>query len=360
MKLRIALVVLSLILSVVIGFTLSLRGRSGSTQLLDSKKEVVIGLSMDTLKEARWQKDRDLFLAAAKSLGAKVLVQSANSDDTRQMQDVQALLSNQVDVLIIVPHNARAMATAVNLAHEANTPVIAYDRIITDCDLDLYISFDNVRVGEKQAQYVIDHLPKGRKARIVRIFGAKTDNNAFQFKQGQDNILKPYLERGEIEIIHEDWAENWKPENAKKITNAAITRFGTNIDAILASNDGTAGGAIQALMEEGLAGKIPVTGQDAELVACQRIAAGLQSMTIYKPIHKLAAAAAELAFRLGNRMPVVARGSTFNGKIEVPSVLLEVVTVTAENLKSTVIADKFHSFEDIYGSVPATPKPGNK
>lgn len=360
MKLRIALVVLSLILSVVIGFTLSLRGKSSSTELSGSKKEVVIGLSMDTLKESRWQKDRDLFLAAAKSLGAKVLVQSANSDDTRQMQDVQALLSNQVDVLIIVPHNARAMATAVNLAHEANTPVIAYDRIITDCDLDLYISFDNVRVGEKQAQYVVDHLPKGRKARIVRIFGAKTDNNAFQFKQGQDNILKPYLERGEIEIIHEDWAENWKPENAKKITNAAITRFGTNIDAILASNDGTAGGAIQALMEEGLAGKIPVSGQDAELVACQRIAAGLQSMTIYKPIHKLATAAAELAYRLGNRMPVVAKGSTFNGKIEVPSVLLEVVTVTAENLKSTVIADKFHSFEDIYGSVPATQKPGDK
>jgi D-xylose transport system substrate-binding protein len=360
MKLRIALVVLSLILSVLIGYSLSLKGRSGSAVSLNPNKEVVIGLSMDTLKESRWQKDRDLFLAAAKTLGAKVLVQSANSDDTRQMQDVQALLSNRVDVLVIVPHNARAMATAVNLAHEANTPVIAYDRIITDCDLDLYISFDNVRVGEKQAQYVVDHLPKGRKARIVRIFGAKTDNNAFQFKQGQDNVLKPHLERGDIEIIHEDWAENWKPENAKKITNAAITRFGTNIDAILASNDGTAGGAIQALMEEGLAGKIPVSGQDAELVACQRIAAGLQSMTIYKPIQKLATTAAERAYRLGKRMPVIAKGSTFNGKIEVPSVLLEVITVTAENLKSTVIADKFHSYEDVYGSVPVTQKPGDK
>jgi D-xylose transport system substrate-binding protein len=352
MKFRIGLVVVSLILSVLIGLTLSMGSRSATGGSSTTGKGVLIGISMDTLKESRWQKDRDLFLEAAKKLGAKVLIQSANSDDTRQMQDVQALLSNRVDVLLIVPHNARAMATAVTLAHEAGIPVIAYDRIITDCDLDLYISFNNVKVGEKQAQYLIDHMPKGRKVRIVRIFGAKTDNNAFQFKQGQDNVLKPYLERGQIEIIHEDWAENWKPENAKKITNAAITQHGSNFDAILAANDGTAGGAIQALMEEGLAGKILVTGQDAELVACQRIAAGTQAMTIYKPIHKLATTAAELAYKLGKRMPVIARDSTNNGKIDVPSVLLEVITVTKENLKSTVIADGFHSMADIYGVVP--------
>src|SRR5262245_11456946 len=148
-----------------------------------------------------------------------------------------------------------------------------------------------------------------------------------------------------------------KQKNSNKINNTTITKYRTNIDAILASNDGTAGGAIQALMEEGIAGKIPVSGQDAELVACQRIAAGLQSMTIYKPIQKLASAAADLAYRQGKRMPVIARDSTFNEKIEVPSVLLEVVTVTADNLKSTVITDGFHSFEDIYGSVPITQKP---
>lgn len=353
MKMRIGLVVLSLILSVLIGLSLSHGGRSGASNVPGTKKNLLIGLSMDTLKEARWQKDREIFEKAAKDLGAEVLIQSANSDDTRQMQDVEALLSRGVDVLVIVPHNARAMASAVYKAHEAGVPVIAYDRIITDSDLDIYISFDNVKVGEKQAQFVIDHLPKGKKARIVRIFGAKTDNNAFQFKQGQDNILKPYLERGQIEIIHEDWAENWKPENAKKIANAAITRHGTDFDAILASNDGTAGGAIQALMEEGLAGKILVTGQDAELVACQRIAAGTQAMTIYKPIRKLASAAAELAYRLGKREPVIAKDTTNNGKIDVPAVLLEVITVTPENLKSTVIADGFHSEAEVYGATPA-------
>ncbi len=358
MKLRIGFVVLSLILSILIGLSISL-GKYASANN-EKKDELIIGLSMDTLKEARWQVDRDLFVAAAEALGVKVLVQSANSDDTRQIQDVQALLSNNVDVLVVVPHNGQAMAKAVNLAHEAGTPVIAYDRMITDCDLDLYISFDNVRVGEMQAQFLVDRLPQGRKARIVRIFGAKTDNNAFLFKQGQDNILKPYLERGRIEIIHEDWAENWKTENAKKITNAAITQHGATFEAILASNDGTAGGAIQALMEEGLAGKILVTGQDAELVACQRIAAGMQAMTIYKPIKHLATSAAKLAVDLAKRKPVIARNGLDNGKIEVPSVLLEVVTVTPENLQSTVIADEFHAFDDVYRNVPEAQRPARK
>lgn len=356
MKLRIGLVILSLILSVLIGLTLSMGGRAGAGTNPESKG-IVIGLSMDTLKESRWQKDRELFVNAAEQQGAKVLVQSANSDDTRQMQDIEALLSNHVDVLVIVPHNARAMAKAVELAHEAGIPVMAYDRIITDCDLDLYISFDNVKVGEKQAQYAIDHLPKDRKLRFVRIFGAKTDNNAFQFKKGQDNVLEPHLKNGDIQIIHEDWAENWKPENAKKITNAAITENGSNFDAILAANDGTAGGAIQALSEEGLAGKILVTGQDAELVACQRIAAGTQAMTIYKPIKKLATEAANLAVKLAKGKPIIATATTNNQKIDVPSVLLEVIAVTRDNLKSTVIADGFHSYEDVYGNVPADQRP---
>ncbi|MGH7491798.1 MAG: sugar ABC transporter substrate-binding protein [bacterium] len=351
MKPKFALMAVSLLLSFLIGVSLSTGKRSQARQEVEKARQIIIGLSMDTLKEERWQKDRDLFVAAAEALGAKVLVQSANSDDARQMQDVQALLSNQVDVLVIVPHNGQAMAKAVHLAHEAGVPVIAYDRIITDCDLDLFISFDNVRIGELQAQYVVDHLPQGRPGRIVRIFGAKTDYNSFLYKEGQDNVLKPYIARGEVAIIHEDWAENWKPENAKKITNAAITRHGMSFDVILASNDGTAGGAIQALKEEGLAGKILVTGQDAELVACQRLVAGTQAMTIYLPIHRIATAAAELAVQLGKRQAVITKAGSHNGQVEVPSVLLEVVTLTKDNLKETVIADGFYSEQEVYRNV---------
>ena len=160
---------------------------------------------------------------------------------------------------------------------------------------------------------------------------------------------KPAIARGDVVDVHEDWADNWKPENAKKIMNAAITERARDIDGVLAANDGTAGGAIQALIEEGLAGKVLVTGQDAELAACQRIVAGTQAMTIYKPLKNLATQAAELAVKLAKRQPVIARASVNNGKIDVPSVLLNVVAVTKENLDETVIKDSFHSREKVYG-----------
>jgi D-xylose transport system substrate-binding protein len=184
--------------------------------------------------------------------------------------------------------------------------------------------------------------------RLVRIYGAKTDNNAKLFKQGQDNILQPLIAAGKIEVVFEDWAEDWKPENAKKITNAAITKAGQNINAILASNDGTAGGAIQALIEEGLAGKVTVTGQDADLAACQRIVAGTQTMTVYKPLTQLAKRAAELAVKLARRKPVIAKAETDNGKIAVPSVLLDIVSVTKDNIRETVLADGFRKEAEVF------------
>jgi D-xylose transport system substrate-binding protein len=351
MNARIGLMVLSLALSVTIGLVVA-QGRTpagASVETGSSAGGVLIGLSLDTLKEARWQRDRDLMLARAHSQGAEVLVQSANSDDARQIADVQALLTRRVNVLVIVPHDGTAMARAVAMAHDVGVPVIAYDRIIRDSDLDLYVSFDNVRVGELQAKYVVEHLPTPGKGRIVRIYGSKADNNAKLFKEGQDDVLKPYIDRHDIQVIHEDWADDWKPENAKKIVNAAISEHGTGFDAILASNDGTAGGAIQALSEEGLAGKILVTGQDAELVACQRIVAGTQAMTVYKPLERLADSAIDLAVRMARGRAVVARQTVFNGKIDVPSVLSDVVVTTRDNMMDTVIRDGFLSRQDVYG-----------
>ncbi len=298
-----------------------------------------------------------MILKRAAELGAEVIVHSANSDDTRQIGDVQALITSKVDVLIIIAHNGAAMAKAVAMAHEANIPVLAYDRLITGADVDLYMTFDNVKVGQLQAAYLADQFRAGAgKKRVLRIYGAKTDNNALLFKQGQDLVLQPLIEKGSIEIVHEDWAEDWRPENAKKITNAAITKAGNKtglpFDAILASNDGTAAGAIQALTDEGLAGKILVTGQDAELAACQRLVAGTQSMTIYKPLSQLATQAIEVAVKLAKGQPVIARGGIDNGKINVPSVLLDVIAVTKENLKETVIQDGFHKAKAIYQDAP--------
>jgi D-xylose transport system substrate-binding protein len=352
---RLLFVAVSFVLSVLIGLVLSQRGTE-TGGVSKGGGQLLVGLSLDTLKEARWQADRDRFVSRAEELGAKVNVNSANSDDSQQMRDVESLLTSGAKVLVIVPHDGVAMAKGVELANKAGVPVISYDRIIMNCDLDLYLSFDNVKVGELQAQFLLEHLPTPFKGKIVRIYGAPTDNNARLFKQGQDNVLKPYIERGDIVVVHEDWASDWMPENAKKVMNAAITKTRA-FDAVLATNDGTAGGAIQSLIEEGLAGKIMVTGQDADLAACQRIAAGSQTMTIYKPIKILATTAADLAVDLARGKPVVARGEVNNGKKNVPAVLCPVVVVTKDNLVTTVIRDGYQSYDEVYRSVPESARP---
>ena len=354
MNTRLLLVVASFVLSVAIGLVIA---RGGHEAGAAKREKILVGLSLDTLKEARWQADRDLFVKRVKELGGDVIDLSANSDDAAQIGDVEKLITNKVDVLMIVPHDGKAMAKAVGMAHQAGIPVIAYDRMITDSDLDLYVSFDNVKVGEMQAKYLIDHLPTPGKGKIVRIYGSKTDNNAFLFKQGQDNVLKPYIERGDIQVVHEDWADDWKPENAKRIINAAITAKGSDFDAVLASNDGTAGGVVQALSEEGLAGKKLVTGQDAELVACQRIVNGTQAMTIYKPLKSLATSAAELAVKVAKKQVVAVNSSVDNGKLKVPALLNEVVAVNKDNMIQTVIKDGFHPYEEVYRGVPDAQRP---
>jgi len=349
MNLRLILVLLSCAISVVTGLVLSRGGGGAGSSPTAGRARPLIGLSMDTLKEERWMMDRDRFLAKAEALGADVMVLSANSSDSQQITDVQSMITAKVAALVIIPHDGAAMAKAVNMAHEASIPVLSYDRLITGCELDLYLTFDNVKVGELQAQFIADQAAKsGSKLRLIRIYGSKTDNNAVLFKKGQDNVLQPLIASGKIEVVHEDWAEDWKPESAKKIANAAITKVQHQFDAILASNDGTAGGAIQALTEEGLQGKIVVTGQDADLAACQRIANGTQTMTVYKPIKLLADQAATVALKLAQQKVIVAKDTTDNGHGQVPSILLEIVPVTKDNLRETVIADGFRKEGDVF------------
>lgn len=314
-----------------------------------------IGLSLDSLKEERWQRDRDTFVAKAQALGAEVIVLSANSDDTQQIKDCNSLLAQKIDVLVIAPHNGEAMARAVEEAHSSGVPVCAYDRLIRNCDLDYYFTFDNVKVGQLQATFLMQRLfpdgpqKDGPKKRIARIYGAPTDNNAKLFREGQNLGLQPYADSGQLEIVFEDWAEDWKPENGKKITQAAITKAGSvPLDGILASNDGTAGGAIQALLEEKLEGKILVTGQDADLEACRRILRGEQTMTVYKPLKLLAEQAAESAVALARKQTIKAPGMTPNGKRDVPTVHLDIIAVHKDNLRETVIKDGFHKESDIF------------
>ncbi len=315
-----------------------------------SEKPIRIGLSMDTLKEERWQRDRDLIVKEAEARGAKVFVQAANSNDALQNSQAENLLTQGVDILLVIPHNGKTAATIVEAAHRMNVPVVAYDRLIMDSDVDLYVTFSPVRVGELQAEYAVKHAPKGS---YVLIGGAPTDNNALLLREGQMKTLQPFLEKGEIKIVADQWARDWQPVEALKIMENALTAAHNKVDAVVVSNDGTAGGAIQALGEQKLAGKVVVTGQDADLAACQRIAAGTQTMTVYKPIPLLAKAAVEATLALARKQPVTATTSPVaNGKKDVPSILLEPIAVDKDNLAATVLRDGYQKLEDVFKDVP--------
>ncbi|WP_019414466.1 D-xylose ABC transporter substrate-binding protein [Paenisporosarcina sp. TG20] len=312
---------------------------------VSTNEKIKIGFSMDTLLEERWIKDRDLFKEAVEALGAEVEIMAANGDDALQISQAETLISQGIDLLILVPHNAESTATIVHKAHLAGIKVIAYDRLVKNADIDLYVSFDNEQVGEMQARAITKLVPKGN---YVYIGGASTDNNAHLIKKGAFNVLKPLIDKGDITIVYDQWTKDWEPANALANMREALKANGNQIDAVIAANDATAGGVIQALMEQGLAGIVPVTGQDAELAAAQRIVEGTQSMTVYKPIKSLTTKAAQLAVALAKGETVGEYQKVNNGKIEVPSVLLSPIAVDLLNIDDTIIADGFHSRKDVY------------
>ncbi len=340
----------ALLLALLVFTSCTRRGAETAAPASTGAKKIRLGFSMDTLKEERWHRDRDLLVKRARELEAEVLVQAASGNDALQNSQAENMLTQGVDVLLVAPHNGKSAAVIVEAAHRAGVPVIAYDRLINDADVDLYMSFDNERVGQMQAQYLVGHRPKGN---YVVIGGAPTDNNAHLYHKGQRKVLEPFVARGDIRIVADQWARDWLAVEALKIMENALTRTANRVDAVVAANDGVAGGAIQALAEQNLTGKTLVSGQDAELSACQRIAAGTQSMTVYKPIERLAYKAAEVAVKMARKQPhgEITRGVP-NGKLDVPSILLEPISVDRDNLASTVIADGYQKMEDVYRGIP--------
>lgn len=317
-------------------------------------EQVFIGFLMDTLKEERWQRDKELVEKRAGEVGARLSVQVANGDDNLQIKQAENLLSQKVDVLIVAPHNGEIAATIVEMAHREGVPVISYDRLIKNADVDLYISHQVVKIGELQADYLLKREPKGN---YVIVQGSPTDNNARLLHQGHMNVLKPAVDRGDIKIVVNQAAKEWSANEALNIVENALTQANNDVVAVVASNDGTARGAIQALDGQKLAGKVLVSGQDADLASLQLIVEGKQTMTIYKPIQPLAYGAVDAALKLARGEPVETNDTVDNGKKKVPSMLYEPQAVDKNNLVATVVKDGYQSLAKICEKVPAAQCP---
>lgn len=322
----------------------------------DPNKKVKIGFAMDTLKEERWVRDKEAFEAHCKEMNVECVVTVADNKSDKQANDVENLLTQGVNVIVIAPHDATQAASMVEKAKAQNVPVISYDRLINSDKIDLYVSHQVPVIGKKIAEYALQHKPTGN---YVMVYGASTDNNAVIMKKAMLEVLQPSIDKGDIKIVADQFITDWKPSEALNFVENALTQNGDKIDAVVCSNDGMAGGAISALDKKSLAGKVLVTGQDAEKAALQRIAEGKQTMTVYKPITPLASAAVDAAIKLANKQPLSDAKPFMNATLnkEVPAILLEVVSVDKDNLMTTVIKDGWAKFEEVYANVPADQRP---
>ncbi|MGE3466722.1 MAG: substrate-binding domain-containing protein [Pyrinomonadaceae bacterium] len=262
------------------------------------EKRIKIGFAMDTLKEERWQRDHDAFKAHCEKLNVQCIITVADNKADKQANDVDNLLTQGVDVLVIAPHDATQAASMVEKAKAQGVPVISYDRLINSEKIDAYISHQVPVIGRKIAEYALENVPKGN---YVMVYGASTDNNAVIMKKEQLDVLQPAIDKGDIKIVADNFITDWKPDEALRMAENALTRNNDDVQAFVVSNDGMAGGVVSALEKKGLAGKVLVTGQDAALDALQRIAEGKQAMTVYKPIIPLANVALEAAVKLAKK-----------------------------------------------------------
>src|SRR6266702_3919681 len=289
-----------------------------------------IGFLMDSLKVERWQTDLDRFQKRAAELGADVLVETADGDDELQLQQAQKLLASGVKALVLVT-------------------LVTKQRHVRHQDVAFFVGVDALSVGLMQADSLSQQAPRGN---YVLIGGSPTDTNARILHDGQMRVLKPFVDRGDIKIVSDTWSKDWDPSEAYAHMTEAIESTKGEVAAVVASNDGTAGGAIQALEDHKLAGKVLVSGQDADLAAIIRVLDGTQTMTVYKPLGPQAKLAAEAAVALAKGQSVKTTASISVGNKSIPAILLNPVVVTKDNVKQTVIKNGFQNLETIQKSLP--------
>jgi len=318
-----------------------------SLNLLNScqSKAPKIGILIHSYDNERWTKDKDYLVENLTKLGADVMVEVANNDQNKQIEQARKMINNGAKVLIVVPINQDESAKIVELAHESDAKVIAYDRLINGCKLDYYVSANSTHIGELQATYLTSLKPNGRYALIP---GSKYDNNSMRLFLGQMKVLQPFMETGDIQVVYSEFTKDWSTSEGILHATEILTQNKDGIDAIICGNDKIARGVIQTLKENGLEGKVLVAGQDAELENVKEIISGQMTCTILKPLKEMAKQTAELAVSLALDKPLMMKFTTeSNGKALVKSILIDAIVVNKDNIESTVVASGFHSMAEL-------------
>ena len=293
----------------------------------------LIGVSWSNFQEERWRTDAAALRRELERLGGRYLSADAQSSIEKQLADVESLIARGIDVLVIVAQDADAVRPAIALARAEAIPVIGYDRLI-EAEGVFYLSFDNREVGRLQAREIFARRPAGR---YVFIKGAATDPNADFVHAGQRDVLDAAIASGQIEVVGDQYIEGWLPETAQRIMEQILTANGNRVDAVVCSNDGMAGGVVAALRAQGLEG-LPLSGQDGDHAALNRVARGIQTVSVWKDARALGREAARIALALAAGGPVRGARSWSHGPrgIAVDAILLEPIAITRENLSLVI------------------------
>ena len=319
--------------------------------------DLTVGVSWSNFQEERWKTDEAAIKSALEAAGAKYISADAQSSASKQLSDVESLIAQGVDALIILAQDASAIGPAVQAADDEGIPVVAYDRLIEDSRA-FYLTFDNVEVGRMQARAVFEALPKGN---YVMIKGSPTDPNADFLRGGQQEVLQAAIDSGDIKIVGEAYTDGWLPANAQRNMEQILTAADNKVDAVVASNDGTAGGVVAALTAQGLDG-IPVSGQDGDHAALNRVASGTQTVSVWKDARDLGKAAGSIAAELaaGKSLSDIdgAASWTSPGGTTMTSMFLAPQPVTKDNL-SLVVDAGWITKEALCQGVTGGPAPCN-
>jgi D-xylose transport system substrate-binding protein len=309
--------------------------------------DVEIGFLIHSLASSRWQMDVALIQQRAVERGAKVIIKNADGDENQQLKQAHELLQEGVDVIIVVAANQNTAAGIVRDAHKYNVPVISYDRIIRNADLDYLISFEYEKIGELMVEYVAQKKPNGN---CILLWGDPSDANARFIKTGHEKAMDAVGSSKNVNIIYKTFVEDWSNINAQKAVDEILDFFPGKIDAIISSNDRMALGAYDALAEHGYKPyDVLITGQDASLEACRSMVVGGMTMSVFKPIKELAYGAVDLAIDVAKGKKIKSITKTVNnGRIDVPAILFPPLIVDKSNLNETVIATNVFSREQIF------------
>ena len=312
-----------------------------------SDAKISIGLSFDSFVIERWIRDRDVFTSTARELGADVNVQNANGDVEEQISQIRYLIDKQVDVLVVVAADSMLLADVMEEAHKSGIITISYDRLILNTATDLYLSFDNRKVGTLMAKALKEAIPEG--GDIFMIQGAAEDNNVDLVREGFDEEIK----ESNLNVVYEANCAGWLSELGAEYAREALELY-PDVKGIMCGNDDIASSVIRVLAEKRLAGEVAVVGQDGDLAACQRIVEGTQTMTAFKPVENLARAAAMYAVSMANGENPEEReltGTMDYGSGKVDCILLEPISVQKSNMKKIIVDGGYHSMEDVYLNV---------